>query len=183
MVKRTTVMAGLIALCVLGAAAKAGAETASSGLGVYATQSKNDATNVDVGEALEGLGSGDRLRVESSELGRVEGYFGGIQGSSLVLKDSRGTTNVSFSSMDGVWLGHTAKRNGAIALGIAGAVLGASLANRTGGMSDGNVIAGFAAGALIGSVVGLALGSMVTRWQELFPGSGATSDAVAANGG
>ena len=180
MIQRIAVTMGLIAMWIAGGVPNAHAGSAKNSLGIYLTQSKGDVTSGDVAKALEGLGSNDRLRVESSQTGRVEGYYGGIEGSSLILKDSKGTTSIPLSSTEGVWLGHTEKKTGAIALGIVGAVLGATIANRNGGMSDGNVIAGFAAGGLLGSLVGLALGSLVTGWDELFPGSGTPTEPVAA---
>jgi len=128
----------------------------------------------DKSKAIEALGSGQRVRIEVPQIGRIEGYFYRFEGDTIHLNTQTGMKPIVIDSMNTLSVFRARGKEGAIIGGLFGAVVGfVKWKNEdTPGFPDRGqegalrwVVGGAAGGIVLGTLVGI----LVRSWRELYP--------------
>ncbi len=123
--------------------------------------------------ALARLQPGKGVRLHATGLGRLEGQFASLTDTTVALGTTTGPRSVAVAGIDSLWQRGSAVGTGAlvgaVTLGLAGAVLGASAAEwyetDPGETAAAVGLIGVAGGALLGAVVG----ALIPTWKRKVP--------------
>jgi hypothetical protein len=143
----------------------------ATGILAASRDSPEELLRSDKWQAIDRLGSGQRVRIGVPQVGLIEGYFYGFKGDTLSLSTETGMKPIVVYSMDTLWVLRAEGKKGAIIGGILGAVVGITgqQFRDTDDIPKGDKVAGVlywvAGGIVLGSLVGI----LTQSWQQLYP--------------